>query len=83
MSFLDFLKSVGDLKKAASSVESYLLFYPDDKEMKANKEYYLTKAGVDPSWMVAREETLQYIQREEYEKQMLDFIEQKFTFGVR
>lgn len=74
--------SVGDLKKAASCVESYLLFYPEDKEMNANKKFYLGQEGVDPKWMEPRPEAVQYIKREKYETEMMDFIEKKFAFGV-
>ena len=73
---------MGDLKKAATNVESFLLFYPEDAEMLANKAYYLSQEAVDPTWMEARPEAAQYIKRELYEKEMLDFIEKKFTFGV-
>ena len=50
--------------------------------MIANKKYYLSLEEVEPSWMEARPEAVQYVQREEYEKEMLDFIEKKFSFGV-
>ena len=38
--------SVGDLKKAAENVASFLLYKPTDAVMLENKVFYLSEAGV-------------------------------------
>lgn len=49
-----FLLLVGDLKKACEAVESYLLFYPADETMLANKNYYLSLPKVEESYFTPR-----------------------------
>ena len=68
--------SVGDIKSASRCVASFLLFYPNDSKMLSNKDYYLNNEDADSAWMDdPREEALEYFKRDEYERQLLDFID--------
>lgn len=57
-----------------------MLFFPDDETMKENKAFYLTLEGVTEEMFKPRPEALQYLQREEGEKALLNFIEKSFKF---
>ncbi|XP_066996710.2 prolyl 3-hydroxylase 1 isoform X2 [Anabrus simplex] len=69
---------VGMLKKACEAVESYLLFYPADETMIKNKKFYLSQSEVKKTYFVPREEAVRYVQRQQYESKLLQFIETEF-----
>ncbi|KAJ9579212.1 hypothetical protein L9F63_024680, partial [Diploptera punctata] len=70
----------GNLKKACEAVASYLVFFPADETMLINKEYYLKLPKVQNEHFIPREETINYIHRQEYEIQLLNFIGDEFVF---
>ncbi|PSN56414.1 hypothetical protein C0J52_09523 [Blattella germanica] len=51
-----------------------------DETMLNNKEYYLKLPKVQDDYFEPREEAVQYVQRQEYEIQLLNFIETEFIF---
>ncbi|PNF23098.1 hypothetical protein B7P43_G09122, partial [Cryptotermes secundus] len=71
---------VGNLRKACEAVASYLMFYPADETMMNNKEYYFKLPKVEKDFFTPREEAVEYVQRQEYELRLLDFIENEFSF---
>lgn len=46
---------VGDLQKACAAVSSYLLFYPSDRSMLKNQEYYSKLPKVQKDYFTPRE----------------------------
>ncbi|KAF8782020.1 prolyl 3-hydroxylase 1-like [Argiope bruennichi] len=71
---------VGKLKEACSAVASYLLFYPNDETMHANKEYYSKQPGVLEEWFTPRKEVIEYHWLHEREIKLLKAIEHHFQF---
>ncbi|XP_043529191.1 prolyl 3-hydroxylase 1-like isoform X2 [Frieseomelitta varia] len=70
---------LGNLKAACAAVESYLLFDPVDKVMLQNKDYYSAKPKVREDYFSPREETFNYIKRQEYELRLLHYISNEFS----
>lgn len=50
---------VGKLKAACEAVASYLLFYPNDRDMKINVQYYKSLPEVSDKYFVPREVILE------------------------
>lgn len=69
---------MGDIPNACRAVASFLLFYPDDEAMLKNREYYLQKEQADRAWLQPRKEAADYFARDEYERQLLEFIDTSF-----
>ena len=61
-------------------MESYLQLKPDDEEMLQNKEYYKQQRGVEDGWFEPRSEVRKYIQRENYERKLIENISNEFKF---
>lgn len=71
---------VGNLEKACEAVSSYLMFYPTDETMLNNMEYYMKLPKVKKDFFMPRKEAVRYVQRQEYETKLLDFIDTEFVF---
>lgn len=50
---------MGKLKAACEAVASYLLFYPNDRDMKINVQYYKSLPEVSDKYFVPREVILE------------------------
>lgn len=60
------------LNKAATSVASYLVFYPDDSDMIKNKEYY---TSINENQVFEeRSDIVYYFKRDSFEKQILSLF---------
>lgn len=46
---------MGKLKAACQAVASYLLFYPDDDDMKRNEQYYKSLPEISEKFFTPRE----------------------------
>ena len=72
--------AVDKLQEAAECVQSYLLFYPNDKEMLENKRYYIGLPQVKLAWFKPRKEAEAYRERQRHEGTMMEYIEKNFKF---
>ncbi|KOC68177.1 Synaptonemal complex protein SC65 [Habropoda laboriosa] len=70
---------LGDLKKACTAVESYLLFDPVDETMLENRNYYSAQPKVKEEYFTPRQEALNYVKRQEYEFSLLRYISKEFS----
>lgn len=72
---------VGDIRRAAEAVGSYLTVVPDGEgsKMAGNREYYATQEGAEPGWFVARLEARAYGTRDKHESKLLEFADEAFT----
>ncbi|XP_068220320.1 prolyl 3-hydroxylase 1-like isoform X2 [Palaemon carinicauda] len=65
--------------KAAEAIASALVLDPKDESQLSNKEFYL-KGEVTEDMFIPRQEVVEYKQRLDYEKEMMEFIETSFLF---
>ncbi|XP_016841537.1 prolyl 3-hydroxylase 2 [Nasonia vitripennis] len=70
---------LGDLRKACETVETFLLFFPSDDTMLANKEFYASLPIVDEDYFTPRQDVVSYVKRQEYEKLLLRYIAEEFN----
>ena len=71
---------MGNTYKALEATASYLLFFPDDETMIANKKFYLTLPDVKEESFKIRPEALEYYERDISEKSLLKYIDDHFQF---
>ncbi|CAB3369515.1 Hypothetical predicted protein [Cloeon dipterum] len=71
---------VDKLMEAIEAAVSYLLFYPEDKDMLENVKYYKSLPNANPELFKPRKEAVDYIQRYKYEQKILNFIQSEFNF---
>ena len=71
---------VGSVEKAAQCTGTYLYLNPDQEDMKGNEVYYREVEGVKEKWFLPREEAVNYVQRDQDEEALLEFIESNYIF---
>jgi len=69
---------VGEVAKAAEAATTFILLVPGHQDMQANLDYYTKVEGVQGQ---PREEARDYVNREEDEEKLLDFITNSFVFN--
>merc|ERR1712130_476501 len=70
---------MGDIEKAAEAAASFLQILPDHQDMLGNLDYYQTVEGVRN--IKPREEAVEYMEREDDEHSLLDYITDNFVFS--
>merc|ERR1719244_362334 len=70
---------MGEVGKAAEAAASFLHILPDHQDMLGNLDYYQTVEGVRN--IQPREEAVEYMEREEDEHSLLDYITDNFVFS--
>ena len=53
---------------------------PDQEDMKGNAAYYKDTEGIKEKWFLPREEAVAYVERDQDEQALLDFIENNYIF---
>ena len=76
--FQSIVFSEGNIKQAARTVQSYLLFFPDDVAMLSNRDFYLEDLRADAAWFAARPEAAAYAEREAREAKFVELVEEGF-----
>jgi len=71
---------VGKVELAAQCTGTYLYLHPDQEDMKGNAAYYKDTEGVNEKWFLPREEAVAYVERDQDEQALLDFIENNYIF---
>ena len=71
---------VGEIQKAVECAESVLMFDPNHSAMLRNKIYYQTLEKADVSWFESRPEARKYLDRDQAEKKLLQFIDVEFAY---
>ena len=71
---------VGKVEMAAQCTGTYLYLNPDQEDMKGNALYYKEVEGVKEKWFLPRQEAVTYVERDEDEQALLDFIENNYIF---
>merc|ERR1712168_44711 len=69
------------MRKAAEAAASFLLFEPEHEDMLRNMEYYITVLDKEEAMVEPREEAIEYLQREQDETNLLDYITDNFVFS--
>ena len=72
---------VGKVDLAAHCAGTYLYLIPDHEDMAANVLYYKEAEGVKEKWFLPRKEAVEYVQRDEDEQALLNYIENNFVFN--
>ncbi|MPC27313.1 Prolyl 3-hydroxylase 1 [Portunus trituberculatus] len=80
--FPDFVSSVakGETRKACEAVATFLHLNPNDEVQNRNKEFYDSVDEVTQDMYVPRKEVVALKEREDYEQQLMAFIETNFAF---
>jgi len=71
---------VGKVDLAAQCAGTYLYLNPDHEDMKGNALYYKEVGEVKEKWFQPRQEAVDYVERDEDEQALLDYIESNFIF---
>ncbi|KAF7287698.1 hypothetical protein GWI33_003341 [Rhynchophorus ferrugineus] len=71
----------GNFLAACEAVASYLLFVPDDETMLNNMRYYIKQPKAQKEYFIPRKEAVRYIERDTYEKRIIQFIKKEFVFS--
>eukprot|EP00092_Neocalanus_flemingeri_P020658 GFUD01022383.1.p1 GENE.GFUD01022383.1~~GFUD01022383.1.p1 ORF type:complete len:445 (-),score=107.02 GFUD01022383.1:61-1395(-) len=71
---------VGKIEMASQCTGTYLYLNPDHQDMQGNALYYKDVEGVKEKWFLPREEAVTYVERDEDEQALLDYIESNFVF---
>ena len=71
---------VGEVEKAAQCTGTYLYLNPGQEDMVGNEVYYKEVEGVKEKWFLPREEAVAYVERDQDEEALLDFIENNYIF---
>ena len=56
---------------------------PDQEDMKGNAVYYKEVEGVNDKWFLPRGEAVAYVERDQDEQALLDFIENNYIFDEK
>ena len=72
--------SENNFKKTASCIATHQLLAPGDKEMEANKRFFVEEEALNLDLFTERSEAVEYFNRDRYEKYLLDFINTQFVF---
>ena len=70
---------VGEIEKAAQCTGTYLYLNPGQEDMMGNEEYYKEVEGVKEKWFLPREEAVAYVERDQDEEALLNFIENNYS----
>ena len=68
------------MELAAQCTGTYLYLHPGQEDMKGNAAYYKDTEGVKEKWFLPREEAVDYVERDQDEQALLDFIENNYIF---
>jgi len=71
---------VGKFEMAAQCTGTYLYLNPDHEDMKGNALYYKEVEEVNEKWFRPRQEAVDYVERDDDEEALLDYIENNFVF---
>ena len=71
---------VGAVEKASQCTGTYLYLNPGQEDMVGNEVYYKEVEGVKEKWFLPRDEAVAYVQRDQDEEALLDFIENNYIF---
>ena len=71
---------VGSVEKAAQCTGTYLYLNPGQEDMEGNEVYYREVEGVNDKWFLPREEAVAYVERDQDEEALLNFIEKNYIF---
>ncbi|KAK8403828.1 hypothetical protein O3P69_000128 [Scylla paramamosain] len=83
-SYFDYLQYAyfqkGETRKACEALASFLHLNPKDEVQNRNKEFYDSVEEVTQDMFVPRKEVVALKEREDYEEQLMAFIESNFAF---
>ncbi|KAG0728003.1 Prolyl 3-hydroxylase 1 [Chionoecetes opilio] len=83
-SFFDYLQysyfQKEETAKACEAVATYLILKPGAEIQTHNKEFYLALDEVNEDMFVPRKEFVAFKEREDYEEELMEFIETNFAF---
>ena len=71
---------VGAIEKAAQCTGTYLYLNPGQEDMVGNEVYYKEVEGIKEKWFLPREEAVAYVERDQDEEALLEFIENNYIF---
>ncbi|KAK8744336.1 hypothetical protein OTU49_000752, partial [Cherax quadricarinatus] len=70
----------GDTKAACEAVASALFINPVDEVQLRNKQFFIRDEGASEDYFVPRKDVVAFIEREDFEERLMEFIETNFLF---
>nr|XP_045620540.1 prolyl 3-hydroxylase 1-like isoform X2 [Procambarus clarkii] len=70
----------GDTEKACEAVATALFVNPTDEVQIRNKQFFIIDEGVSEDLFVPRKDAVAFIEREDFEEKLMEYIETHFVF---